>query len=233
MKNYISNKMEYCKLNTVINAIINNRYLKILPLLAIITLFTWDIEIKAQCNTGFTPVEVFMFVNGCEYQIDLCVKCSTGPVPYEAEIMIWGIKQKITEPNCIQSWSFQDVLTYINNHISTFDFIRSYLCINVTAPPCPGQSEVYTFHRPLCMNIELISYFGDDYISYRPCGENFCIESYTYCFDVSTGNFIPTRIGDPTLTGPVNCFTEANEIEVPEEYNQPTECFIYHSPCNP
>jgi hypothetical protein len=222
------------KAYTVLNAVFNNRYMKMLPVIAILTLFSWGIDANAQCMTGFTPMSITIEVNGCDYQVNLCVKCYLGSGPSAGEIMIRDITQILSFPPCVQEWQFQYVLNYINNHISTYDFIQSNLCFSVNAPPCPEQSEVYTFYRPLCLNIERISHLGIDHIVYTPCDDNTCIESFTYCFQAfpPPATIIKTRTDGPTMTGPVNCFMEAT-IDIPDEYNQPTECYIYHSPCNP
>jgi len=192
------------------------------------------IEAKAQCQTGYTPRTLNIEVNGCTYQVNVCVKCVTGPTP--GEIKIRDITQIVTEPACEQEWSFQEVLNYINNHISTFDFMNTYLCLSITAPPCPGQSNVYTFYHWVCYNIELISYFGEDHIVYRPCDyDNYCVESFTYCFQSipPPGYFSKTRVSGPTMVGSVNCTLEAWEVDIPDEYNTTTECYIYHTLCNP
>ncbi len=197
--------------------------------------FFYQNDAKAQCQTGYTPRAIYMNVNGCTYLVNMCVKCGNGPVP--GEVILMDFSKIETTPPCEQTWNAQQILNYINNHIRTFDFINTYLCLNVVAPPCQqGQGPIYTFRHWLCYYIEKISYFGEDRIVYRPCDyDNYCEESFKYCFDPIPphGRVTATRVSGPTLVGSITCGLGAEGVYEPTEYNVPTPCYIYHTPCNP
>ncbi len=190
-------------------------------------------EMKASaCKTGFTPRTVNMTINGCLYEVNICVKCATGPAP--AEIYLRDFSHIVLTPECEQTWTIQQVLDYISQQISTYNWINTYLCDFMTAPPCPNLSEKYKFYHWVCWNIEKIYYSDQTHIIYRACDyDNYCEEEFRYCYDPILRTNVKTRVSGPTLVGSINCTLEGHEVEVPEYYNYPSDCFIYHTPCNP
>jgi hypothetical protein len=205
--------------------------MKAIPVILFLLIFSLSFEANAQCQTGFTPRTVNMNVNGCMYQVDICVKCpfTSGPT----EVYIRSITQIPQHPPCTQSWTFQQVHDYINSQLQTSSFLDLYMCQTpYNPPPCPDQSDPIIFRHWVCWNIELISYFGEDHIVYRPCDyDNWCEEIFTVC--KSGNNYQWTRISGPTLIGTVSCTLEGSSVPIPTQYNTPTSCYIYHTPCNP
>ncbi len=226
---YNSNYYEYRVQS--IKHIINNRFRKLLlPIVIMLFAYFSNTEAIAQCQPGYTLRTDTISVNGCNYAINMCVKCAVGPAPGDVILMEF-IK---LGAGCLQTWNAQQVLTYINNHIKTSNYLLMHLCLAPIPYPCPAQGPEYTFRYWLCFNIEKISYFGEDHIVYRPCDyDNWCEEKYTYCYNPQTQKIEGTRTSGPTMVGSINCGLEAHMVPEPTEYDEPTECFIYHSPCNP
>jgi hypothetical protein len=190
-------------------------------------------ELKASaCPNGFTPRTVQMNINGCTYEVNICVKCQTGIAP--AEIQIRDFSHIVLSPECEQTWTIYQVLDYIANQLSTYSFIYAYLCTPLTAPPCPAQSDIHIFRHWVCWNIEVVYYFGKYHIKHTPCDyDNYCEERYKYCYDPIANQNVKTRVYGPALVGSINCTLEASEVEIPDQIDQPTDCYIYHTPCNP
>lgn len=188
----------------------------------------------SQCDVGFTPRTVTIFVNGCVYEVYLCVKCasiSTGPLPTEVKIMGYD---KLDLPYCIQTWDDEQVKSYIFNTCKTFSFIITNLCTNPLPegiPNCPQKSEVIRFWTFPCWFMEKVNYLGEDKIQYRSCDyDTYCYQEISYCYD--NGQIVQT-IEVQQMVGTVSCTLEAFEVDVPTEYDTPTECYIYHTQCNP
>jgi hypothetical protein len=197
-----------------------------------------NIPMRAQCPDGYQQRTITMTVNGCVYEADLCVYCTIGPRPSSA--MISAIRK--LDINCEQSLTFSQVVQQIESQVFTYDYLYM-LCGPHIADPCPNHeppydpNEIWTINHWVCWNMERISYNGDLAILYRPCDyDNYCIETGVWCLDYSTTPPTPvwTRIEPvPYMVGTVTCTLEGWEVLVPDELDQPSACFIYHTPCNP
>ncbi len=194
------------------------------------------IKLNAQCDVGFTPMNITMMVGDnppCPYDVELCVKCPTGPAP--GEVYVKGFMPKNTTPPCNNGLTIQEVTDYINSQVSTFDFIQTYLCTELdNAPPCPQQSMAFTFHHWLCWQIEIIEYFGEERTHYHPCNyEDECEATYTYCWDSKNQEYDRTIVS-LNQTGP-SCTKEALDLTyIPQQLGDPpSDCYISHTTCNP
>jgi hypothetical protein len=182
------------------------------------------------CPSGYSSVELPMNINGCPYNIQICYKCGIGPTPAIIEIKGW---YQLSSPPCYQSWTFHQVSNYIFNYLSSFQTISTYLCTGLIAPPCPDQSTAIEFRTWVCWNITKINYLNETIYLYSPCDtDNYCSEIYTYCWDSLLGDYVKTHIYGPELNGTINCTLEPEEVELPRDFNQPSDCFIYPSGCN-
>ncbi len=191
-----------------------------------ITLF--HTEIKAQCLNGFTSYNTTIDVNGCQYDVGICVKCPTGPVP--GSLYVRDFKQIPETPACTQTWSAQEVLNYIQAQVKNFTYIQN-ACDQMNAPPCTTSVPI-TYYEWICWEKELIEYFGEETIVYRPCNYDvWCQETWTYCYDGFGDHTV--RTDGPTLFGEITCVEGAEQINDPTELNQPTTCFHIHTECNP
>jgi hypothetical protein len=174
-----------------------------------------------------------MIINGCVYEVDICVKCALGPEP--PEIYIRGFSNIILSPPCTQTWSIQEVLNYITNQISTFTFIYTELCSPLyPIPPCPTLSVTHTYRHWVCWKKELIQVFGITKMYYSPCDyDSWCEEEIQYCYDPIANVYQRHRTNGPTLIGSISCTLEGSQVPDPEEIEEESECWIYHTPCNP
>ena len=172
-----------------------------------------------------------LIVDNCPFIVDLCVKCSIGPDP--SELYVFDFYKEPGSP-CSTTLTAEQILLQIESQVMTYDFINTYLCFQIDAPPCPKQSQKITFHHWLCWHMEGIEYFGDFYVYYSPCDyENECKESFTFCYDAEHNKIVRTRTSGPTLIGNINCAKEGYEVQKPTKPGEISECYIYHTPCNP
>lgn len=177
---------------------------------------TGGTELKAQCPTGYTPRVVNLVVNGCTYEVHLCVKCSTGPVP--TQVQVTGFIKVATIPACIQAWNAEQVLTDIEFQVRNYDFVFNFLCNPRTGPPCPTQSDPIQYWSFPCWLQEPDGF-------YHPCDyDTYCYEVDTYCYDSLAGKYQKTVVTGPTMVGTPDCTLEAGEAEQ-------GECFIHHTNC--
>lgn len=191
-------------------------------------------ETNAQCPTGWTAVSINMTINGCPYKLDLCAYCS--PLGNIRQTKIRSLTQIITVPACVQSWTFQQVLNYVNAQIQTMSFYMQYLCPNYNYPPCEPPSGVTsrTYNEPICWHVKKIMYFDEEHHIYAACdGSAYCETVKEYCIE-SGGGVRQTTVSGPTLRdGPISCTLEGSEITVPSSYDVWSDCYILHTGCNP
>ncbi|MCK5740860.1 MAG: hypothetical protein KAH48_01470 [Chlorobi bacterium] len=191
----------------------------------------WVGEAEAQCPTGFTPMTVNIDVGGCPYEVQLCVKCSlTG---YTASsVMIMGIMPIPMTPACVNNMPYDDVVQYVELFVTNPDYYYTYVCTTNDPPPCPAQSGEIELYHWNCWKIELIEYFGDETLHFTPCGDTYCYEKITWCYDANFNKYNRTVVDGPTQVGEPECTLEAHEIEVPTVVGEFSECFIYPTACD-
>jgi len=199
---------------------------------AVIIFFSYQSESKAQCPTGWTNVKVPLTINGCQYELDLCVYCS--PLGNINQTQILSITKLPSIHNCIQTWTFQQVVNYVNSQIGTSSFYNSYLCPNMTIPPCNDPNRITRkYYDWTCWRVKKIMYFGQEHIVYAPCENSaYCYKEVDIC--IFNGIVRETVVSGPTLmNGPINCTLEGSDIPVPSNYDEWSDCYIYHTDCNP
>lgn len=108
-------------------------------------------------------------------------------------------------------------------------------------PPCSGtERKLVNWRIPLCWNSQLKYIIPPSppqhpalrYEYYtRPCDdENYCTVQYEYCVDALGA--IHYEVNSYILTGFPDC-EDAEDIILPIIIGQTSDCFIYHTPCNP
>jgi hypothetical protein len=194
-----------------------------------------SVQLKAQCQSGYTPMSKDIRIGECLYEVQLCVKCSAmGQL--SGSVYLRGFFQKPEEDECTQTLTAQQVLDAIETIISNPDYYFSELCVNHNffIPPCPDQSEeIVTFRHSNCWRMRLINYFGNEIIMYEVCDDAYCEETFTWCYDPITHTYNKTQIeGSPTQIGTPSCSLEAWQVNVPIIVGQYSECFIMHTICD-
>lgn len=202
-------------------------------LVVVLSIFMNKFEVQAQCGIGFTEKIITMQVGECEYNVRLCVKCIYTPSPYPNEVKLMGFWQLPSDPQCIQTLTYQQVVNYIMSQIQTFDFIRTYLCdLQPTAPPCEqGQLNV-KFIQFLCYKWACQLYQGQVITATYLCdSDNRCETTYSYCWisDPLPGHMQKTLISGPTQIGTPNCTLEGWDVIIPTVPGTESECFIHHT----
>ncbi|MCK5740910.1 MAG: hypothetical protein KAH48_01730 [Chlorobi bacterium] len=211
---------------------------KILVMLVFVIgmMLSWVGEIIAHdCPTGYTPMTINMLVgeNDCPYVVELCVKCSlTG---YTASsVALVGFHPLTMSPACVPDMTYDEVAQFIITFITHPDFYYTYVCTTYDAPPCPQQSvEIELFHYN-CWKMELIEYFGEEIIKYSKCGDAYCYEKITWCYDANANEFNRTVVSGPTQVGTPGCTYDVwdPEIVTPTVVGGVSECFIYPTACD-
>lgn len=188
-------------------------------------------QTNAQCPTGYTPRQINMIVNDCPYQVDLCVKCSVLGMLFES-VNVTGFMQIPLVDPCIQTLTAKEVLKYIELYVLSPDYYYTHLCENPQGvPPCPGQSQEIEVKYWSCWKVELVEYFGMQALYYRICGDAYCIERDTYCFDPVTNENKKTKTYGPLQVGVPSCSIEPDEVTFPTQVGQISDCFILHNAC--
>jgi len=205
----------------------------LLGIIAVIMFAFNTVETQAQCPTGWTAVSVNMTINGCSYKLDLCAYCS--PLGNTHQTQIRSITQIITVPACVQTWTFQQVLNYVNSQIQTMSFYMLHLCPNYNYPPCVPPSGVTrrTYNEPVCWHVKKIIYFGTEHHVYAACdGSAYCETVKEYCVEPG-GAVRETTFSGPTLVnGPITCTLEGAGITVPSSFDVWSDCYIFNTLCD-
>ena len=197
-----------------------------------VTLFLMSVgmksEAEAQCKSGYTYKKVTMTIGGCPWEIEICYKCG---LTYPGEVYLIGATP-IKNPPCV-AVTLQEALDYAYGQLGNYDYIINILCTNTPylVPPCPTQSQKLILNYNYCWKMKKIMYHGVETIRFLPCGTGYCTEEITFCFDVLTQSIIKTTYS--FMTEPPYCSLEENEVEIPDNVGDESNCFLYHSPCNP
>jgi len=193
--------------------------------------FAMEGEAIAQCKTGYTPMQINMNVNGCPYVVDLCIKCSVlGQLP--GSVYVRGFMQIPMIPPCVQTLTAQQVLQYIETYVTSPEYYYTWLCQNqYGTPPCPDQSQPIEMSHWSCWKVEMIEYFGQQSLYYHICGDAYCYEKFSWCYDSNLKKYNKTVIEGPTQIGTPSCTLEALQIILPTQVGQESPCFIMHNAC--
>lgn len=176
-------------------------------------------EAAADCPAGFTAATKYVYVNGCQYQVDICYQCNaTSP----SIIRIENFKK--VDPNCYQSWNPQQVYTELRSKLTSGDSLR-VLC--GMPGPC-GDGNQWTARSVLCWNKTLIA----GTIVYNPCDPLvYCEVYFELCWDPVTQRYIKQYYQPPAIIGTFNCGIPFWNVPDPIEENQPSACFYIINAC--
>ncbi|MGE5480654.1 MAG: hypothetical protein ACM3U1_09550 [Chloroflexota bacterium] len=193
---------------------------------------------KAECLAGYTERTIPMVINGCQYEVTLCVKCSIGPTP--SDVVVQPNEIRMISPVGCQTWNPNQVLNYVYSQVMTYDFIYSYLCPNpyITMSPCtdPEQNYKVTTNHWLCWRAYLTEYFGAFYTVIRPCNYyEKCVEEYYWCLN-EQGQVERHTTRTYSVPSPITAATcygqSAIDIEWPTAIGDTTDCWFADTPCN-
>ena len=183
-------------------------------------------EVKAQCLAGFTYKKDTLMIGGCPWEIELCFKCGLS---YPGEVKVNSATPIPQFPPCTPV-TLQQALDYAYSQLANYDYIINKLCKTYPSiPPCPQQSQAIRIHHNYCWKMTRIIYHGQETIRFTACPSDGCYEDVTFCHDGTNIN----RISTGYMTGPPTCGLEESMATVPTVVGQSSDCFIYHSPCNP
>lgn len=177
-------------------------------------------------------MQINMNINGCPYIVDLCIKCSPlGQLP--GSVSVRGFMQIPLQPPCVQTFTAQQVLQYIELHVTSPDYYYTWICPDqYGAPPCPNQSQPIEILHWSCWQVEMIEYFGEQSLYFRVCNyDAYCCEKISWCYDANFNKYNRTVLEGPTQVGAPSCSLEAWANTVPTQVGQVSNCFIMHNAC--
>ncbi|MFY8161371.1 MAG: hypothetical protein ACOVNU_08565 [Candidatus Kapaibacteriota bacterium] len=173
--------------------IISNRILLIAVLL--ISVFGMNLEEgKGQCPPGYSSVTKTYWVNGCEFQVDLCYTC---PISGGDNWIILSPTNPIRKVNtsCATSPTLttQQVIEQLMQNIGTpneFEQLCELQPCDGTPPIPPKNTRI---KQPICWKVKKISLPNNQLqIVYEPCDdEAYCLTVYERCIDLVSN---PPRI---------------------------------------
>lgn len=200
----------------------------LLLLICSVLFFTPDLDLKAQCQSGYTHKVDKVMIGGYPWEFELCFKCG---ITTPGEVYFISATPIPQNPPCTVV-TLQQALDYAIGQFSNWDYIINILCPTIPqAPPCSnGESDVVTFRYSYCWQMEKILYFGDETIRFESCSDEYFEEQSTYCYN---GTSVIKKTTTYTSSGPLDCGLEEWEVSVPDNVGDKSACFIYHSPCNP
>jgi len=201
----------------------------ILSIIVMLSFFILTNKTMATCPDGLRQRTNQIMINGCLYDVDICYKCLN--VDGIARVMVNGITK--VDPNCNQSWNWNQVIQGVFNVVFGPNYIRDHVCTDLppcAIPPNPPTGIPQWFSRPVCwfklkINPSTIKVF--------PCdGTSHCIEKWLICWDTQLGIEQRTRTEGPVLDFPSTC-PIGPEPPDPVNVGELSECFTVSTPCNP
>lgn len=201
-----------------------------------VTLFLLTVGMKSDllskhCKSPYQTIIDTITVDGCQYEVDLCVFCG---VAYPGEVIINSVRNI---GSCAPTLTQDQIISQIYSQLSTHAYLWFQYC-QFNVPPCSGKArkkiewKVYT-----CWKMILVHNDPDPdnriYLSI-PCGDDtYCKVTYSYCVDpfgIVQSN-VSSYLG---VNWPITCTLEGYEIIKPITYvGEESECYIVHTPCNP
>ena len=193
-----------------------------------ISIFIISVNVTQACE----EIIVNIPVNGCEYQVIVCVDCTIGVAP--TTLAVKSVMK--IDNNCEESITPEEILYAINNLVSTYDFIYSNLCVETNYVPLPCyyyeeeevdpdiiQSQI-TY---LCFKKTYVWYFDEWHINYVACDyDNYCLEEFYFCWIWMDGAPQYTKVTTSfTLHGSQNCTLESWEADFDECFKAHTACY--------
>lgn len=193
-----------------------------------------EAEAKDPCPPGWTTLIDTVTVDGCDYEVELCVYCQfalPGKVRFNHYRNIDDCAT-LLNPSEIEDEIISQIVTFAYSY---FDYCQFLL------PPCDQKPrKKITFDIPICMKAHL--YYKappplNDYrYLYLPCGDDaYCSVTYSYCVDYFGVAHHTVDPGSTSHNFPYSCTKEGYEIiPLPTgSVGDESECYIIHTPCNP
>ena len=207
------------------------RFTNILVALGV-TLFLLTVGMNSEaeaglCDLGGAEVKDTVSVDGCDYEIRLCIYCKPN---YPGEVKIHSYRLLY---GCYTTLTDQEIYDSIIAQITTSAYI--ILHCEKEIPPCNGTERLNViFEYPICWKIVLYSINQNPDLNiyyYLPCDDDsYCEVTYSYCIDALG---LHTSASNGTLIGTPNCTLESWEITKPTSYvGEESDCYIIHTPCN-
>jgi hypothetical protein len=201
---------------------------KILFLFTLIAMFI----ISGLKSYACTDMLDTLTINGCEYQLLLCVDCqSYGPALFSVSVKSF---MKL-DSECVQTLNPEDVLHQIESQIKLYEYLHGHLCDpnNYLPPPCPNYPpdpmDIVTINHYFCYRQTWVVYGGQMHENWEACDyDNYCSERIYYCWSPD-----PPPLGTKEIRplgtswyGTPQCTLEGWDAET-------GECYLNHTLCNP
>lgn len=200
------------------------------------TLFLLIVGIKSEVKAQpCTIMKDTLTISGCQYEFQICVYCGLS---YPGYVTI-GAYRKLN-PNCVNSLTPNQVLQQALTQLNTADALWLEFC-QPLIPPCDGDERVTVEWRiSFCWYAKLVNIIYPippgisivyDYV-YLPCNsDDYCSVVYTYCRDEH--GVLQHTVDHYSPTGYPKCTLEGSQVVLPTNIGDDSDCYIYHSPCNP
>ncbi|MFA7325125.1 MAG: hypothetical protein WC121_00530 [Candidatus Kapaibacterium sp.] len=193
-----------------------------------------NIEAKPICTKPWVNIVDTVTVDGCDYEIDLCVYCAFA---YPGKVKI-NYYRNIS--GCTPTIPPNQITNQIISQISTYAYFWFDYC-QFNLPPCSGSlRKKIEWDIYICWKAKLVIKGAtphDDVYLHLPCEDNdtFCRVTYSYCVDefAVVHHNVSGYLGynfDPscTLEGSA-VFPLPPSAMVGDE----TACYVLHTVCNP
>lgn len=187
-------------------------------------------EVQAQCDSTWTHVIDTVTVDGCQYEVDLCILCRYA---YPGEVKINSYKNI---DSCSTVLNPAEIGQGVIVQLSTWGTLFFDNCQQGGLPPCDVGSREFNYSIPICWQATLLvhdpSNSDNNIYMYEPCEGAICEVTYSFC--MGPMGHEKTVITSSLKNGPITCTTEGHDIELPTGYvGEYSECYFLHTPCNP
>ena len=181
-----------------------------------------------------TNMKDTLIIDGCPYEVDLCVYCGLS---YPGYAIINSVRPLT---NCNSTLDRNELMQLAYTQLATTASIWLNYC-QTLLPPCSTQTRtIMKWRMPVCWYAKLefsIPGANNDRHIILPCEDpEYCEIEYEYCIDdLGIIHSDPTNTVFPVIP---NCVLEGNEVILPDDFigslpGDESDCFILHTPCNP
>lgn len=198
-----------------------------------LTLFLLTVGIKSEARSC-TSMKDTLIIDGCPYEVDLCVFCG---LTYPGYVTVNNIRQLT---NCASPLNSNQLLQQAFTQLANTASIIVNYC-QTLIPPCSTQTtEVVKWRMYVCWKA-ILSYApapGLEQYHFVPCTDEYCEVEYSYCKDAN-GAVIKSFNNSTSyfdILGPTCKNTEGSDIVLPKYpllIGSQSSCFVLHTPCNP
>ena len=199
-----------------------------------VTLFLLTVGMKTEAKSQpCTSMLDTLIMDGCPYQVEICVYCG---LTYPGYVEIGHIEP--LDPNCINTLNQTELIQRAFTQLNTPDALWLEFC-QPDLPPCSGtERKLVNWRSPYCWDAKLLFIIPKPYPDppryeyyMKPCdNENYCTVQYSYCKDAL--GVIHYEVNTNFPTGVIDC-EESDEVLMPHVIGNTSDCFIFHTPCNP